>query len=389
MKLTRMVLLRSLRGRALIAALVAIALMGCGGDPKPSAGKPDAGGPGGRPPEQQCSRPEELAQVLAPSVLGGGASIAQMVADGSHVYFSIGASLYRVPAQGGQAEEIFSDTSSYGFAFSRQSERVLVATDTEILELVPGAEPRALAQLPETPSSDLLSGMMPFVFADQRAYFAGSTSFDQGTTLYSIDLASGLSTSLGVAAEDISVLVHVGDALYWSESSSDRAAPYANALMRLPVSGGAVEEVGVDLGKLRLGFELLGAASDAVVLDVFLVIGEDNSDNSAVTASGIYRQSIAGGKAVQLVEGSALGLTDLFSFVSTRQVVQAGDELFMRSGTLQGTSIYSLAASASAPEKRFCVKLANEFVVAMAVVDDSVFLALSSDDESYIVRRDL
>src|SRR5689334_20223308 len=92
-----------------VFALTAATLGGCGSDTKPMAGGHDAGGPVGRPSDQQCLRPQDLTEVLAPGVLGG-SSITQLIADGSNVYFSIGTSLYRVPAQGGQAEEIFADT---------------------------------------------------------------------------------------------------------------------------------------------------------------------------------------------------------------------------------------------------------------------------------------
>jgi hypothetical protein len=224
------------------------------------------------------------------------------------------------------------------------------------------------------------------VFAGTHAYYAGSAGTEQGPTLYAVDLDSGTVTPLGSVGVEIGVLAHADGALYWSEPSADSGAPYIDRLMRMPTSGGEPEEVEVDLGSLRLAFQVIDAAADAVFLDVSLVLGQDYSDDSSVTAAGIYRQPSAGGRALQLLETSAFSL---FDFASAPQVVQGEDALFLRTGTLQSSSVFTLAIGESEPEKTFCVKLEQELVAAMAVADGSVYLALSLDDESLIVRRDL
>lgn len=373
---------------ALTAFALTAALAACGGDEKPSEGdQPDAGGPGRRPAEQQCLRTEDLTQVLAPSALGG--PFAQLAVDGSYLYFNQATSLFRVPTAGGQAEQLFSDDSGYGLSFSVRDGRVLVATDTGVLELMQASEPQVLAELPATAVSDLFTGAMPFVFAPERAYFAGYSSSGSDPVIFALDLSSGVSTSLGTAGADIEVLAQIGDTLYWTESDPDPAAPYANILKRLPVSGGTVEEVGVDLGELHLAFELLGATSDGVVLDVSLVLGADNRDNAAVTAAGLYSQPLMGGKALQLVENSALDLTSLFGAEPKAQAVQAGDQLFLLSGTLQSATVYSLAKGALTPEKRFCLDLGGALVESMTVSNGSVYLGLADGNKSSILRRDL
>ncbi len=370
-----------------LVALFPITLTGCtDNEPAAPAMPDDADGPlGGRPPDEQCLRRSDLTPILAPSELGG-SRFAQLEVAGDQLYFTLGTTLYKVPAQGGQAQLVTEAPESSALPFSVRDDRILWATHAALFEQLSGGEPAPVSELPEPPASDFFAGTAVFAFEAQRALFVGSQRSDEDYTLYGVALDSGEVTKLSTLPTAFPTLA--GEFAYWTEPSREKSTPYANQLLRAPVAGGMPTQVPVELGKRRLGFELIGVTPDGLFLNASVDITAGDSDASVLTESGIYRVPLTGGAGQKLVDAAVVNLLDLFTPLTPHQVLQADDGTYLRTGALQATTLYFVPKSGE-PEKRLCLSLGQATLDTFAVHQGQIYLALSLEDESIILRHEL
>ncbi len=375
--------------RLLAVGLVTVALA-CGGEQE-TAETPDAGGPVRRPDDERCLPASEAAHVLSPTALPMVTRIDHLAADETHVYFiasaGAGAALFRVSRDGGEATQLFADEASYAMPFALRPDHVLVSTSQAVVRVEKDdASARELAVLPAAAASDFFTGQQAFVFGDEAAYLA-----DDLGNLHAVNLTTGASTMLATAESVPSRLVLGGDQLYWTEDVADPAASHVDALVGVSIRGGEPGRTELELGvATRVGFDLLAANSSAVFVDVRAVLMQDQVvGDEVLEAQGVYRAPLGGDTALKLTDAPLLNFTDFFGLPAT-EVVLDGEQAFVRKGTVENVTIFSVGPGDSESRRRLCVDLDMlDDVSTMAVRAGVLYLAVSSGEAAWIGKYDL
>lgn len=366
-------------------------LLACGDSKEAPAedGEADAG-PRGRPPGEQCLRVDELDVVPIKGIASDG-PIETLVLDASHFYFSSVAGVYRAPRKGGEVETLIENELPDPFTKTPlwlTSKGLLTLTDAGIVE-VPKAGGEPVTRVPVAQGGRTLSIVASsLVLVADRVYFADAIDGEGTARLFVADLATGVATELAQTRAEPDGAALIADELIWTEPTSDEASPYVSVLKAVPRAGGKVRTLPMELGPSRVAFSVLGQDDSSVFLDVGLDLGEDNSDPSALSVAGLYRQRPGGGKALKLISAAPVGLFGLLTGAPQREVVRTKDGVVIRGGTLQRAELYTLKGSATEPTKLFCLSLASEVVSSVAAADGKVYLALRDDAGTRILSHD-
>jgi hypothetical protein len=380
------------RKPALLWALITCALLanvGCGDDSDVDedggvSGEGGGGGSGdgdgdgdGDGPGAGCLDPLAEDVIFSPRNLSEGSVIYKVVEDDGMLYFGTIDRIFRVPADGGEPEELYYRELAIVVQFWVRADDILILRGGDTLYSLPkeGGEPAELAELPFQVSGGL-DGTIDFIVEGDFAYAkTASGGGDEPVvgTYHEVDLTTYETREI-VRADNIDgTFVKSGDALYIAADDpsvvveeGDFTAFVPDLLYRVAIEDGAVEPIDVSGEPMKMG--MLGADADSLYL---LAAAEVR------TNGGVYRLAKTGGALEQVRDTFVLfGLTFAIHSTETKTILRDLD------------TFYEIPASGPATEL-FCIGGGSYTSHGSTATDDYIWTGVyhSDDEDTFIVRK--
>lgn len=341
------------------AALCALPLLACGGDDG-GGGNAD-GGPGGADGSAlvggsgggaagggmtlgACQVPAGATVVLQPTVLSE-SPLYRMAVDGDRLYFTSVDELHSVATAGGAATLLYppagatNDLITPPF-FVRATDILLLRNRNVLFLPKTGGAATAMKQLPGGYAKALDGRADIFLDPDGVTLNYKSDVFEPpGASFHRFNLQTDAATQLVQSAPfgSTRTIAQAGGYLYTASNPGEIGSEVPSTLHRVPLAGGAAEQVPLMGGALR--FNVAGASATHVYLAGAPVPLDVTAD-----PGGLYRVPLAGGAVTRVVR-------DLAVFNLNSGVVPlAGHDILYLSG-----KFYKLPAGASEPTLLFSV----------------------------------